>query len=331
MTTYYVSDASRSCPYDKFLFPQVIVTENQRQNTMTKNNPEVHTVFENKTSTWQYIVADPDTRDAVIIDSVLDYDPSTNTISTSSADRLLLIVESNSYNVVAILETHAHADHLTAANYLQNTLLRQGKSKADICIGKRIEQVQRNVAHKYSIDSSEYVGIFDRYLDDDETFAIGKLEAKVVHLPGHTPDHVGYIIGPNVFTGDSIFLPDVGSARCDFPGGDAKALYSSMSKLFELPSDYRLYSGHDYPPGDRQGPQAYSTVGEQKATNKHVGGNAPESNFVKWRTERDSGLAEPKLIHQALQFNVRAGRLPKATSAGDRFLHVPLKVPEALL
>ncbi|KAI5928324.1 metallo-beta-lactamase superfamily protein [Camillea tinctor] len=297
---------------------------------MTNIDPKVHTVFESKTSTWQYIVADPDTGDAVIIDSVLDYDPSTNTISTTSADELLSIAEENSYNIVAILETHVHADHLTAATYLQKTLLGRGKPKADICIGKRIAQVQQNVAQRYSLDAAECAGVFDRYLDDDATLPIGRLAARVLHLPGHTPDHVGYAVGPNVFTGDSIFLPDVGSARCDFPGGDARALYASMARLLALPPHYRLYSGHDYPSAGQE-PRACATVAEQRDRNKHVGGGAPEDAFVAWRRERDAGLAEPRLIHQALQFNVRAGRLPRPGPAGDRFLHVPLKVPPALL
>lgn len=288
--------------------------------------PIIHTVFEVKTGTWQYIVADPETKNAVIIDSVLDFDPSTTTITTASADNLLTIVEENSYTVVAIFETHVHADHLTASKYLQKTLLKRGKSKADICIGKRVEGVQENIAHKYSIEESEWRGVFDRYLEDNEVFAVGNLEAKIIHLPGHTPDHIGYIIGSNVFTGDSIFLPDVGSARCDFPGGDATELYHSMTKLLSLPSDFKLYSGHDYPPSDsREQPQAYATVAEQRAGNKHVREDTPQTQFVQWRTERDSALSEPKLIHQALQFNMRAGQLPKPSGAGIKFLQVPLK------
>lgn len=292
--------------------------------------PKIETIFEPKTSTWQYIVADPETKDAVIIDSVLDYNPTTNAITTESADNLLSIVDLEGYNVVAILETHAHADHLTASKYLQRKLIRSGKPKADICIGKRIDAVQRTFAQKYGINEEEYVGVFDRLLDDDELIQLGEMTIKVLHLPGHTPDHVGYMIGSNVFTGDSIFLPDVGSARCDFPGGDATALYRSMQKLLTLSPDVRLYSGHDYPPGDKRAhPLPYATVADEKARNKHVHDGVTEEQFVKWRRERDETLAEPRLIHQALQFNIRAGQLPKSSAHGHRFLHVPLKVPEA--
>ncbi|KAF2259335.1 Metallo-hydrolase/oxidoreductase [Lojkania enalia] len=291
--------------------------------------PLIETIFEPKTCTWQYIVADPETKDTVIIDSVLDYDSTTNTISTGSADNLLSIIESKGYNVVAILETHAHADHLTASRYLQQKLIRNGKSRPDICIGKRIESVQHTFARKYGIDEAEYIGVFDKLLDDDEVLPLGKLSIRVIHLPGHTPDHVGYMIGSNVFVGDSIFLSDVGSARCDFPGGDAKALFSSMMKLLALPPDVRLYTGHDYPPGDgRTEPQPFATVAEQKARNKHVHDGVTEEQFVTWRRQRDETLAEPKLIHQSLQFNIRAGQLPKSNEHGHRFMHVPLKVPE---
>lgn len=293
--------------------------------------PFIHTVFEPKTSTWQYIVADPTTNSVAIIDSVLDFDPSNNTITTSSADNLLSIVDQYHYNIVYILETHAHADHLTAARYIQNKLRREGKNVPQICIGKRITQVQHTFATKYGIDEAEYNGVFDKLLEDDEILPLGDLEIKAIHLPGHTPDHLGYIVGPNVFTGDSIFLPDVGSARCDFPGGDAAALFNSMSKLLALPPHYRLYSGHDYPPsgeGSRE-PKPWATVAEHKANNKHVRDGTKEEDFVQWRSQRDSGLGEPKLLHHALQFNIRAGQLPRKSEHGHRFLHVPLKVPES--
>ncbi|KAF2799281.1 Metallo-hydrolase/oxidoreductase [Melanomma pulvis-pyrius CBS 109.77] len=293
--------------------------------------PEIHTVFEPKTSTWQYMVADPVTKDAAIIDSVLDYDIATSTITTLSADNLIHFVKQQNYKIIFILETHVHADHLTASKYIQQTLIRAGYSNPQICIGKRIEQVQHTFATKYGIDKAEYVGVFDKLLDDGERLSLGSLEIEILHLPGHTPDHVGYVIGPNVFTGDSLFLPDVGSARCDFPGGDATALFKSMSRLLSLPPGFRLYSGHDYPPNqgeERKEPRAFATVAEQREKNKHVHDGVSMNEFVQWRTQRDATLGEPRLLHQALQFNIRAGQLPAVSDHGHRFFHVPLKVPE---
>jgi glyoxylase-like metal-dependent hydrolase (beta-lactamase superfamily II) len=298
----------------------------------TELQPTIDTIFEPNTSTWQYIVSDPTTKDAVIIDSVLDYNPTTNTISNTNAESLLALISDRGYNIVAILETHAHADHLTAARYLQQTLLRRGKPLAPICIGALITSVQHTFAAKYRVDPHEYDGVFDRLLSDASTLPIGKITCRVLHLPGHTPDHVGYLIGSNVFVGDSLFQPDVGSARCDFPGGDARALFHSIkTKLYSLPDDYRIYVGHDYPPGGPDGrtePRAFTTVAEQRRTNKHVRDGVEEDQFIAWRNERDSSLAEPRLLHQSLQFNIRGGRLPEASEHGHRFLHVPLRVSD---
>ncbi|KXX80225.1 Beta-lactamase hydrolase-like protein [Madurella mycetomatis] len=290
--------------------------------------PIIHPCFEPATSTWQYVVADPATKAAVIIDPVLDFDPARNLITTASADALLALVKDNGYAVERLLETHAHADHLTAAKYLQARLSETGK-RPDICIGKRIVEIQERFGRRYGIAQDEYKGTFDKLFDDDEVFRIGQLEAKAMHLPGHTPDHLGYLIGDNVFCGDSVFNADVGSARCDFPGGDAHKLYDSVTaKLFSLPPGHKLYIGHDYPPAERAHPQASMTVAQQKECNKHLKAGTPEDDFVRWRTERDSSLAEPKLIHQALQVNIRAGALPLSSTAGgsDRFLHVPVRV-----
>jgi len=298
--------------------------------------PEIHPCFEPKTSTWQYIVADPRTRKAIIIDSVLDFDPASNVLSTDTADSLLSLIDEHKYIVTHILETHVHADHITASRYLQQQLMQRGQPRADVCIGKRIQLVQSMLAARYSIDSSELESAFDYLFDDDERFSIGNIEAYVLHLPGHTPDHIGYVIGGNVFTGDSIFNPDVGSARCDFPGGSAPALYRSMQKLLSLPPNYHLYTGHDYPPEARalsehgQRWKAYTTVEEQKLTNKHVRIGVLEDEFVKWRAERDVALSEPRLLHQSLQVNIRGGHLPRTTAEGYRFLSVPLKAPKSL-
>lgn len=198
------------------------------------------------------IVADPTTNEAAIIDPVLDFDAATNKITTGSADQLLKLTEQQCYTICHILETHVHADHLTASTYLQSQLIKKGGKRPSIYIGKRIGQVQSRFGGRYHVDLVEMQGAFDHTFEDEEVFSIGKLQAQVVHLPGHTPDHIGYVIGSNVFTGDSIFNPDVGSARCDFPRGSATTLFASMTKRLALPVDYRLFTGHDYPPDGRQ-------------------------------------------------------------------------------
>lgn len=306
-------------------------------NWETSITPHVHTCFEPVTATWQYIVADPDTHEAAIIDSVLDFDPATSRITTTSADKLLDIVAKNQLNVKLIMETHAHADHLTAARYLQQKLLQQGQPRPSIAIGKRISQVQATFASKYNIAVDELEDVYDHLWDDNEKFSIGKLDCEVLYLPGHTPDHLGYRVKENVFTGDSIFNPDVGSARADFPGGNANDLYLSTQSLLGLPGHYRLYTGHDYPPesrplsetGTKERP--YFTVEKHRKENKHVKVGTAKEDFVKWRSERDAQLGEPRLLHQALQVNIRGGRLPRATASGDMFLSVPLKVSKDIL
>ncbi|KAL4806618.1 beta-lactamase-like protein [Aspergillus unguis] len=296
--------------------------------------PTVHTILEKKTSTWQYIVACPSTKEAVIIDPVLDFDQETLSISTGSAQKLLETAKSSNYRVVGLLETHAHADHLTASHYLQKALIAAGQARPPICIGKRIRTVQETFATIYNIPEDEISNAFDHLFSDNEEFRIGELTAKIFHLPGHTPDHVGYMIGENVFTGDSIFNPDVGSARCDFPGGDARTLWNSMQQLLSLPPHYRLYTGHDYPPASGSNDQAegreampFVTVKEQKERNKHVKEGTNEEEFVKWRAERDQGLREPKLLHPALQVNARGGLLPKDRHNGGVFFKLLVKVP----
>ncbi|CAK44722.1 metallo-beta-lactamase superfamily protein [Aspergillus niger] len=315
--------------------------------------PIIHPIFEKQTSTWQYIVACPETHEAVIIDPVLDFDPSQLTVTTTSADALLDFAASKGYHITRILETHAHADHLTAAHYIQTKLHQQRSSssstesktspkKVPICTGHRIRQVQATFAQRYNIPPNDIDTAFDHLFQDDETFQIGRITARVLHLPGHTPDHSGYMIGTNVFTGDSIFNPDVGSARCDFPHGDARALYQTMRKLLALPEHVKLYTGHDYPPAVEGGaattttsvrePKAFVTVKDQKERNKHVKEGTGEEEFVKWRQERDAGLGEPRLLHPSLQVNVRGGRMPWVDTGNRRraFLWMPVKVPETL-
>ncbi|KAL4943066.1 beta-lactamase-like protein [Aspergillus oleicola] len=297
--------------------------ENEAAATTTE--PTIHSIFEPKTGTWQYIVSDPSTCKAVIIDAVLDYDPATQEITTSSADSLLSLVKQENYVVELVLETHAHADHLTAASYLQARLAEEQGSAPPIGIGERIGQVQQTFGEKYGIDETTYNGVFDRLFKDDETFSVGNLSAKVIHLPGHTPDHLGYMIGHNIFCGDSLFNTDLGTARADFPGGSAEHLYASGRKLLGLPDHVKIYVGHDYPPADREDPVPYMTVGEHKRENKHLKEGTTEEEFVALRRERDGNLAAPKLLHPSLQVNIRAGRLPSPTGLGMRMVHLPLK------
>ncbi|KAH8678669.1 beta-lactamase-like protein [Tricladium varicosporioides] len=299
-----------------------------------ETQPEIYTAFEPVTATWQYIIADPTTKAAAIIDSVLDFDPSTSRISTTTADALISLIELHSLKPTLIMETHAHADHLTASHYIQQKLMQLGYAKPKICIGKRIRVVQATFAQKYNTPKEELEHCFDHLWNDDENFHIGELKGTVMHLPGHTPDHVGYRIGSNVFTGDSIFNPDVGSARADFPGGSVDDLYSSVQKLLSLPDGFHLYTGHDYPPTTR--PEAekmkpYSTVEEQKNYNKHVKVGTKKEEFIEWRKERDAQLGEPRLLHQSLQVNIRGGRLPSKSVLGDRFLSIPVKVEKEVL
>jgi glyoxylase-like metal-dependent hydrolase (beta-lactamase superfamily II) len=292
--------------------------------------PIVHPIFEQHTGTWQYIVACPNTRQAVIIDPVLNLNLSEFKIEPTSADKLLAVVEANNYTITRLLETHAHADHLTAAFYLQQQLIATNQPKAPINTGRRIRQVQETFAVKYGVPRAELDQAFDYLFDDDETFSVGDITAQVLHLPGHTPDHSGYKIGSNVFAGDSIFNPDVGSARCDFPNGDANALYNSIQTLLALPPHYKLYTGHDYPPADSgREPLPFVTVAEQLENNKHVKQGTSKEEFVDWRRKRDSSLNEPRLLHPALQVNIRGGRLPASPDGTQRtFLQVPFHIPQ---
>ncbi|KAJ0422936.1 beta-lactamase-like protein [Aspergillus carlsbadensis] len=291
----------------------------------TRNEPTIHALFEPETSTWQYIVADPASSDAVIIDPVLDYERASQTISTHSADGILRIVKRNGYRIVMVLETHIHADHITAASYLQGRLSQAQGFAPPIGIGKRIEQVQNLFGTRYQVPESEYRGVFGQYFDDDETFQIGELKASVLHLPGHTPDHVGYQIGDNVFCGDSIFHADIGTARCDFPGGSATDMFHSGRKLLSLNPEVKIWSGHDYPAQDRDGPSPYMCVREHQEHNKHLRDGTKMEDYVSMREGRDAAMTAPKLLHAALQMNIRAGRLPEPAPSGHRFVHLPLK------
>ncbi len=286
---------------------------------LSPTKPEVHGLFDPATATVTYIVhAGPGTSCA-IIDSVLDYDPKSGRTRTASADKVIDYVTANRLVVEWILETHAHADHLTAALYLKNRL--GGK----IAIGQQITAVQRvfkdifNLENEFRADGSQ----FDVLLKDGEAFQIGQLSATVIAVPGHTPACVAYQIGDAVFAGDTIFMPDVGTARCDFPGGDAKTLYASVRKLLSLPPETRLFMCHDYPPKTRT-VTFETTVAEQRAKNIHVHDGISEAQFVEMRSQRDATLDMPMLILPAVQINIRAGELPPKESNGTAYVKIPL-------
>ncbi|MDH4377942.1 MAG: MBL fold metallo-hydrolase [Ramlibacter sp.] len=282
-------------------------------------NPQVHGIFDPATWTVSYIVHHGPGTACAIIDSVLDYDPKSGRTRTTSADKVVAYVQENQLRVEWILETHAHADHITAAPYLKQKL--GGK----VAIGHQITAVQKvfkgvfNLEPEFKQDGSQ----FDALLKDDEEFTIGDLRAKVLAVPGHTPACVAYQVGDAVFVGDTLFMPDVGSARCDFPGGDAKTLYASTRKLLSLPAQTRLFMCHDYPPNSR--PVAYeTTVAEQRAKNIHVHDGISEAQFVQMRTQRDATLDMPVLILPAVQINIRAGAMPPKDDNGIAYLKIPI-------
>jgi glyoxylase-like metal-dependent hydrolase (beta-lactamase superfamily II) len=283
--------------------------------------PQVHGIFDPATWTVTYVVHSGPGSGCAIIDSVLDYDPKSGRTRTASADKVIEYVRQQGLRVEWILETHAHADHLTAAPYLKRRL------GGTIAIGDRITAVQRvfkgvfNLEPEFRADGSQ----FDTLLTDGQTLRIGELEAIVMAVPGHTPACVAYRIGDAVFVGDTLFMPDVGTARCDFPGGDAKTLYASVRKLLSLPPETRLFMCHDYPPGQRS-VLFETTVADQRAKNIHVHDGITEEQFVKMRTERDATLDMPVLILPAVQINIRAGEFPPKEANGAAYVKIPLNV-----
>lgn len=282
--------------------------------------PRVHAQFDEATHTVSYVVWDPATRRAAIIDPVLDYDHRTGRVSHRSADDLLGFAAGQGLSVDWVLETHAHADHLSAAPYLKE------KTGAPIGIGARITEVQRTFAPVFGLDDVSGDGReFDRLFRDGETIALGGLQVEVMHTPGHTPACVSYRIGEAVFVGDTLFMPDYGTARADFPGGDARTLYRSIHRLLALPDATRLYLCHDYKAPGRDHFAWETTVGEEKTRNIHVGAGVDEASFVAMREARDATLAAPVLLLPSLQVNIRAGRLPDPDRDGRRFLRIPLK------
>jgi len=286
----------------------------------------VEAFFDPATWTVTYLVVDAATREAAIIDPVLDFDPHSGRTDTASAERVLARVREQQLTVTWILETHAHADHLSGAAYLKAQLATQGpQGLPRVAIGRRIQQVQGtfkalfNLGDDFTADGAQ----FDHLFDDGERFAIGQMPAQALLVPGHTPADMAYLIDGVVFVGDTLFMPDVGTARADFPGGDAHALYQSVQRLLALPPDTSVFVCHDYPPKGRA-PAWLSTVAEQRALNIHVHEGVDEAAFVAMRRARDATLGMPTLILPAIQVNVRAGHFPPPDANGVSYLRVPL-------
>lgn len=285
----------------------------------SKQNVLIKDFFDPETWTYTYVVYEGDGSPCAIIDSVLNYDPKSGRTSTKSADELIAFVRAHQLQVSWILETHAHADHLTAAPYLQSHL--GGK----LVIGDHITNVQKvfkgvfNLDDRFHADGTQ----FDHLLKEGESLPFGNLSLKALFVPGHTPACMAYEISDAIFVGDTLFMPDVGSARCDFPGGDAKTLYSSIQKLLSYPEATKLYMCHDYPPNDRP-PACMTTVADEKAGNIHVHDDISEEQFVKMRTARDLTLEMPVLILPSIQVNIRAGHFPEPEANGIAYLKIPL-------
>lgn len=287
----------------------------------------IESFFDPATFTFSHLLWDAATSDCALIDSVLDYDPKSGRTHTASADRLIERVRALGLRVQWLLETHVHADHLSAAPYLQQQL------GGWLAIGTHVKTVQNtfgklfNAGTEFARDGSQ----FDRLFIDGERFAIGGLQARALHTPGHTPACMSYVVSDHsadpvrtvAFVGDTLFMPDCGTARCDFPGGDAATLYRSIQKLLALPGDTELYLCHDYPPEGRE-PQCRTTVAAQKAGNVHVHAEVSEAEFVAMRQARDATLAMPVLILPSVQVNMRAGQLPPPEDNGVRYLKIPL-------
>jgi glyoxylase-like metal-dependent hydrolase (beta-lactamase superfamily II) len=283
-----------------------------------QRRPAVEAFYEPRTSSVQYVVADPATRACAIIDPVLDFDEKSGSVATRSADGILSYVKAQGLEVAWILDTHPHADHFSAAAYLAE------QTGAPTAIGRHIAQVQALWKDIYDLDDGFACdgSQWNRLFDDGDVFRIGQLSGRVMHSPGHTLASVTYVVGDAAFIHDTLFMPDSGSARADFPGGDARQLWQSIQAILALPGNTRLFTGHDYQPGGRL-PRWESTVDEQKQSNIHVAEHDLDS-YVRLRSERDRTLPMPKLILPSLQVNLRAGRLPEPGCDGRRFLKIPL-------
>lgn len=282
--------------------------------------PKVIPFFDETTNTISYVVADPDTNTCAIIDSLLDYDASSGRTGTKSVDRLIKYVEQSKLTVNWIIDTHVHADHLTAAPYVRDVL--GGRT----AIGENIVRVQKiygeifNEGQTFHTDGSQ----FDHLFKDGETYTVGNINARAIYTPGHTPACMSHLIGDALFVGDTLFMPDSGTARCDFPGGDAQILYRSIHKLFDLPNETRAFMCHDYKAAGRDEFAWESTISEQKEKNIHVNRSINEREFIEMRTVRDAKLSMPKLLLPSVQVNMRAGNFPEPEANGKQYLKVPI-------
>ncbi|WMT86205.1 MBL fold metallo-hydrolase [Pelagibacterium sp. 26DY04] len=284
--------------------------------------PEVTGFFEPRTWSIQYVVADPETKKCAIVDPVLDYDEKSGATNTIEADKILKFVSEKGYEVQWILDTHPHADHFSAAQYLKD------KTGAPTAIGEKVTEVQKLWKGIYNWPDFRANGSqWDKLFAEGETFKVGNIDAHVMFSPGHTLASITYVIGDAAFVHDTLFMPDSGTARADFPGGSAKALWTSIQDILALPDETRIFTGHDYQPGGRE-PKWESTVAEQKASNTHMSKCKSEAEFVAVRNARDKTLPMPKLILHALQVNTNAGRLPEPETNGKRYLKIPLNALE---
>lgn len=283
--------------------------------------PIIEAFFDEPTNTVTYLVADTETGDAAVIDPVLDYDHNDGSVDAGSADKVVAMAKDRGWKIVWALETHAHADHLSAAPHIK------AKTGARIGIGEHITDVQRIFRPMFNATDLKTDGSdFDHLFKDGETFLIGNLKAEVLHVPGHTPADVAYKIADSIFVGDTLFMPDYGTARADFPGGDARQLFRSIRRLLSLAPQTRLFMCHDYKAPGRDHFKWETTVEEQRLENKHVHDGVSEDDFVAMRTARDANLDAPRLLLPSIQVNIRAGRFPPAESNGVRYLMIPVKV-----
>jgi glyoxylase-like metal-dependent hydrolase (beta-lactamase superfamily II) len=281
--------------------------------------PSVSAFFDPATNTVTYLVADPETGAAAIIDPVLDYDGATGNFHTASARKILAAASSARLKITWVLETHVHADHISAAPVIAK------HTGARVGIGEHVCKVQREFIPMFDASDLRPDGsVFDHLFRDDETFLIGTMKVRVLHTPGHTPDSVAYEIGDAVFVGDTLFMPDFGTARADFPGGDARALYRSIRRILALPPETRLFMCHDYKAPGRAEFAWETTVGAERASNVHVRDGISEQAFVSMRQARDAALASPKLLYPAIQMNMRAGNMPPPDERGQRYLRIPI-------
>jgi glyoxylase-like metal-dependent hydrolase (beta-lactamase superfamily II) len=284
------------------------------------DKPAIRAFFDEATNTFSYLVADPATKRAAVIDPVLDYDPKSGEVDVRSVEAVLAAAREAGYTVEWSLETHAHADHLSGSPYVK------ARTGAKIAIGENIKEVQRIFRPVFNATDLKTDGSdFDRLFKDGDRFKIGGLEVEVIHTPGHTPACISYKIGDVVFVGDTLFMPDYGTARADFPGGDAHKLYQSIRRLLSLPPRTRLFMCHDYKAPGRDSYAFETTVDEQRTRNVHVHEGVEENEFVAMRNARDATLAAPTLLLPSIQVNVRAGRFPAAEANGVRYLKIPVK------